>query len=767
MKHAVKMSMMSPFAITLALYGLAGLSACDDNTASGTHSASDADLPDMRTLLPPPDAGVDAEAPDMDLSPDAELRMPDAEPPAPDAEPEAPVVAWVQVELSPRQLLYRPGQEIEGRLEAFDRIGEPVEGLPVSWEVVPPEMATVDADGRVTFSQEGPGALLGCVPSGPAETPVCEQAAFYVDAGAPTLTVESPADGVVLGGDLTETIPVRGVALDAGGSVSVLVNGLRVEVAEDGSFGIDLPAQFGLNRVVVTADDGVRQPPVQVVREALWAPHYLEIGEAPLALDTVMWLNLEQGILSSGAPRPPEVDGVQPTEDLTSLIELIVEAIDPGELLGPLGLDEGLAIELSEADIGPVELSMAWSTSGLEIFLRLPRLSLEIEGELALEGTPIVLDGTLTAALAGFATVEINEVEGNLVVEVDEASVALESLDGDLGDPRAQAVLDTFGSQFRGVVEGAVDDVLRGVLVEQLPALVEVALLSLTDALGDLPLNLDTGVEGVPPVRMRLALDPDTLTLRRQATMGLTFSGEITHENGAPVPPHQSPGLPTLTAPDGPARGIPEAAGGPLTLGVHLDLVNAILHEVWRGGLLTLEPALPEAAQGLVDEVTLDGRLPPLVVPADPWAETALEAQIGALDINVVRPGAPEPDRYTLSIRAGLDLRPEGEGLTLALADRPDVVAQYLGGPQPLAAYPEDVVAELVATAIWPAVADALAGGLALPVGTSAIDVGELQDLTPDIEGISVGPVFPRAGRLIEQWLVLEGALLGEITSRR
>lgn len=738
---------MKTLCLLSALTAVALIGCEDDSVVSRT------DLPDWSapdSTLIQPDAEADMAAPDLGLA-DAAI---DAEI-VPDASPPPPVVSWVEITVNPRRLLYRPGDAVQATAQAFDRVGDALDGLPVTWRVLPMEAGAVDADGVITLEADGALTLQGCVPSGPSASPVCGQAAMYVDSGDPSLVVEQPARGAMLGGDLTETISVRGVASDTGGALTVRVNGLPVALDDEGRFGIDLPAELGMNRVIVTADDGVRQPPVTEIRDVLWAPRYLSVDEGA-TLEDALWLNLTQGVLSGGAPpEAPDASGRIYTEDLTTLIQRVVSLVDPEGLLGGVALG---GLEIVRADIGPVELSLAWSDEGLEIFLRLARLELQISGSFAVQGEPIPLDGTLTASLAGFASAAITlSPEGGLSVEVVDSSVALEALNGDLEDPQAQAIFSTFGSQLRGTVEGAVDGVLRGVLIDQLPSLITGAILGLTEALGDLPLNLDTGVEGVPPVRMRLALTPSAVEARRMGALAMTFQGQISHPDGAPAP--RGLGVPAGPAPVGP----PEATRASLGLALRLELVNAILYEVWRGGLLTQVPALPDAAAGLVDAVALDGLLPPVVVPASPWGAAALEAQIGGLLIEVVRPGAEAPDLYAVSLRSGLDLQPGEAGLILALDAEPEVVAHYLGGPNPAAAYPEALVANLVGGSVWPAVGEALAGGLALPVGVSEIAVTDLQALAPDLTSLGVGPVFPAGARVVDGWVILEGDLVGAL----
>ena len=747
------------------------LSACGDSTRSKAQSVADegvrpvADATEIDSQPPSPPSDIPPDAapgPDDDAGPapdsDAALGLLDATKAVPDGPPPAPQPLWVEVSLTPREPLYSLEDTPAASARVFDRSGAEMPDTPVMWRVDPPGVAMVDAEGHLTFTGEGAGTVLGC-----ATDVICGRAAFYVDAGPPKLTVIEPDRGAALGGDRSETIAVRGNAIDSGGHVDVRVNGLSVEVGPDGSFALDVPATFGINHIEVTADDGVRQPAVRVTRDVLWAPRYVPVQPSTARVDDAARLWLGQSVLDLDAPVViPEGAGPLDVDDLASLLTAVLAAADPNTLLagagGLLGGD-GAGIALVGASLGEPEVDLYVVPEGLEVFLRLGGLRVDVGGQFAFEGQSLSLDGHLDASLAAFASLGLDVAgDGTLTFAVTDSGVVLESLTGQFQDAAAQALIATIGSRLRGTLESVATGVVDGLIRAQLPAVIGTGLDGLIGSLAHLPIHLDTNIPGAPVVDLDLALSPQDALRRRRTGLALSLGATLTHP--APVQaPAAVPGIPALSEGDP-----PQGTDVPLSLALRLELINGLLHEVWRTGLLQLQPALPAELAGLLQSVRIDARLPPVIAPAALGGEFPLEAQLGEVHVFVVGPGGGDPDELDVTLRAGISLRMDENGsLRLVSADMPDVHTEILltAGPHPVLG--PDLLNALFGGVIWPRVRDALAGGLALSIPAVQVDAASFSQLAPRLQGLALKPTFDQPPVLFGGWMLLEGRLQSEL----
>lgn len=744
--------------------GLGALAGCGDTTTSGTKTPADAEIrppqPDAELVdafLPEPDADAPPEADaagpgpgdDAAVTPDV-----DAAGPAPKPDAGLPIVGWVEVTLDPRSPLYGPEQTPQAEAEVFDRSGHPLAGLPLTWHVEPEAAGDVDATGLVTFLREGPGAVVACIADD-----VCGRAFFHVDAGLPKLTVTQPERGAALGGDRTQTIAVRGVATDTGGTISVRINGVPVAVDETGNFALDVDARFGVNHLEVTAGDGVQPGEVRVTRDVLWAPRYLRVGDTQADVPDAARLWLGQSLLDLDTPVVvPEGEGPWTLADLSSLLAGLLGAADANALLG--NVDAG-GLQIERVTLGVPEVDLYVVPEGLELFLRLGGLHLDVAGQFAFEGATLDLTGGLDASLAAFAHLTFDIApDGSLAIEVDQSGVVLESLQGTFRDAGAQALIDTLGSRLRGTVEGLASGLVDGIIREQLPTLVRTGLDGLIGSLGDIPIRLDVGLEGAPVAELGLGLLPEDVIRHRRTGLALALSARLTHPMPVQAPNPAVPGIPGLSEGEPPA-----GTDVPLGLSMRLELLNGLLHEVWRTGLLQLSPGLPPEIGALLQSVRLDARLPPVVAPAAPGGAFPLDAQLGDVRVFLTGPAGGDPDEYVLTLTAGISLEMDDTGaLRLVSADMPVIQAELLraAGARPVLA--ADALEAIFGAVVWPKVRDALAGGLSLAIPTVDVDPGQIGAVAPRIQGLTLKPSLGERSAVFEGWLLLEGSLESVLT---
>lgn len=739
---------------TMFLAAAALLAGCGDDSKGG--GSSDVDAADV---LPVEDASVPdaAPEPEPDAAPEPE---PDAAPPPPPDAALPPPPDRILVEISPRKPVFAladaPTADADVQDAFADTLGD-AEDFGLLWRLEPPALGAVevvDGDPTLVFAGQGPGTLFACLP----DDSLCGQTTLYVDDGPPLLEVDSPVSGAILGGDGEgATIAVRGRASDSGGTVSVRVNGEVLDLTPEGAFSIDLPAEFGVNRVEVVAEDGVQLVPSRVVRDVLWAPRYLPVEPERVAIVPAVQAIIGQPLLDDDAVVAlPEGEGLIAAEELAAVVVALIGLGDATSLLDALEIDSsGVTLRVLGVRLGEPEVDIALTDTGLDLFVRLGSIEVDVEGGVELEGEGIDLTGTLDVAVAAFARFDTGLTEdGALDVQVAEVTLAVERVGGRFADPGAQALVSTLGSVLRDTVEDLALGLIESLVREELPVFLIGAIEGLLSALSEIPLNLDVGLPGVPNIDLALAMQPIQLQASRRADLRIGLEAEI----ALPEPleaPYEDPGVPDIGDPEvEPA--LPDTRLG-LTL--RLAVFNAILHEIWRLGLLRIEAPIPDDLPVNIAAVRLDGRLPPVLVKSPPGAPLPFEAQIGALQVTVTTDPEQPPDVYDMSARAGLGISLAGGRLQLTLDGDPDISAELVASGAARPALPPEALEALIASIVWPLATDALGGALDFSIDAIEVDVAAIQGFVPRLQSLALRPVFGGSTRVEDGWIIIEGAL--------
>ncbi|MCB9553041.1 MAG: hypothetical protein H6705_14420 [Myxococcales bacterium] len=714
--------------------------ACDDNTAS-TGDGADA-MTDGDAMMAPDDmAAVDASRPvvDMAVAPDAALPEP----------------AFIELGLSPRAGLYTRADHPQVTVTVYDRIGRVIEGgeALLFFDVQPAGRATLDDMRVLTFVSEGQGAVRGCV-----DSTLCGRVSFFVDDAPPSLVLERPARGEIVSGE--PVIAVAGRTDPGPGSPRVFVNDAEVEVAADGTFATTLRAEFGLNRIDVIADDGVRRPPVRVVREVVWAPAVLPPTDEGFVIEDAVVLRLDQRLLDAGlaAPAADEM-GAQTVGDLAGAVELFLARLALIGLVPDRQIADDDALRLSIEDIRPgvPDVAIALVSDGMEVFLRLEDLAIVTGGEVSLEGERFDLRGEITVTAAAFAGITVEPGPGGEpVLRVGEIGVAIEALGGTMADSTAQALVDTLGSLVRTVLDGFAQELVAQLVRDEVPEFIELGLGDALAPLGHIPLDVEE-----PPVALDLGflLAEPRITARDALTLSLR--GEI-RQRGAVVPPYPSPGVPVVGVDAEPIWPADAALG----VAVRLVTVNALLDAVWRQGALRLDLTafLPPEVAGLLSGGRVDARIAPLVVPGARGGPYAFELQVGELDLWLESPLNAMPDHYVLSLRAGMVLEVGEGGIRFDIADEPDLRAELVaaGGARPV--LPAESLGPLLGRVAWVEVREAIGEGLDLAIEPIAVDLAQFAALAPTLRAVEVLPRFPAPPGVRNGWFTLGASV--EITAR-
>jgi hypothetical protein len=304
------------------------------------------------------------------------------------------------------------------------------------------------------------------------------------------------------------------------------------------------------------------------------------------------------------------------------------------------------------------------------------------------------------------ANVLVGASNGDLVLDVVQPTVELQGFWYDVslipGDIESFVLVDTL----RGTIEG----MLVTQLDEMLPGLLE-------GALAGLDISFDTELLGTP---VSISADFAAATVD---TAGIEL---VTDVNVAVPQRSDKPWAGFLAAP-AVAMPAPSQADD-IGMSVSDDLLNNVLFQVWRGGLLNMEL---DSAAGDIDpallgqlgatgeaRVILDANLPPVLIERG----GATQVQLTELGVRIETPNGENGEYLDLSVTAfvGLELAIEEGVLKLELGD-PNVIVD-------------------VRDSDWGASNNAITNLLAdqLPIDTLLLLLGDIEFPLPSVAGISV-----------------------------
>jgi hypothetical protein len=566
-------------------------------------------------------------------------------------------------------------------------------------------------------------------------------------AGAELLAGEHPV--IEVSGALSSEEPVE--------ELEIWVNGEPVKVDGNGAFSASLTPNVGVNHIKVEGYDGRSDEPITREMDVLWAPGYVAPLPASTGFDLTGAIELRLGqqlfdarLLGTDLDLSPDPVVAR---DLASMVELVLWHVDLASLLaGSLQLGEGdTSLDITIPAVTPADVVVdaeviSDTEQGVDLFIDLTGVYLEMDGELAVAGNTWVVDGGIAADMYAFARVTVALTTAGVVATVSDASTAVGPLTPMFTGPDG-AELNAFVTlgehELRTLVETLVADELIPTFTNELPGLFEAVLGALDATLSEVTFELDSGLGEPVGVSLHgeaggldfaagppIGADPGHVTVRQDVSVRTT---------GTPLHP-DSRGALQIDAVSGP----PFSDGSGLNLAVRMDLVNALLHALWNDGLLEAEvdvigtPALVSA------------RLPPIV--RDTPLELAcyvgeercdLILQIGQLEVEF-----PEDEqRFGVQMTVGARIHVGENEIALTLQEAPTL---HVWEDTPITdepgAYTPDFIEDLFANIVWPALAEGIANNLsiALPVPSLA-DLG-LADSAPALASSTLQVTVQQAG---------------------
>lgn len=543
--------------------------------------------------------------------------------------------AKLVVSLSPAEKVYARGSSVRLQHVVADRYGNEVDDAPVR---VTAGGGQDLGEGRFRFLTDGHYRIDAAVdPPTEADVPLEAHVEILVDSTGPSIACDEPANAAILelapGGE----IDLRGSVADASGVERVLVGGVPVPVAPDGTFTRTIGTVYGINAVDVAAVD------VNGVETARTCSFLVADQWAEGDLQDAITFRLGQAAIDDGSR----------TATIDSLADILQAALNSGELqdtidagmkaanpVKPSACDEQVCVfgacvcvlrsrvDFVESSLpGPNTTRLTLVDGGMSGNIRFdrPALKMRVQGHVA--GIPYDTTGWVT-----FSSIAVNLVfdlrldagrprmsvrPGSVQTTVGTISTDFSGLDG--------AILEIVASLASGTLRDMVRDLITSFVRDGFNSLLDGVLsgLDLT-ALGstiDVP-RLDGG--SLPLTFAVSASSLSATSTRDLFGLSTRFSAPAAHArpgSAAPLPP-------------GPVRLDPEVAT-PLAVAIHVGMLGQAMHALWRGGFLdaTLDPAsMPDLPPGITAGLATE--LPPAVA----LVEDRVELGLGAVRLRLAFP---------------------------------------------------------------------------------------------------------------------------------
>ncbi len=364
-----------------------------------------------------------------------------------------------------------------------------------------------------------------------------------------------------------------------------------------------------------------------------------------------------------------------------------------------------IAVDLVSMDFGAAEIT-ATPDQMIAITVDLPDLVVDLyaEGEvIAIDFTQDIQmtadDAVITAYLA------LGAEDGTLTVELIDPVVELQGFAYDT------SLLPSFVEDyfFIETIQNTIEDTLVEQMEEMVPALLD-------EQLGALDFSFDTELMGTTVsvgatfadvdvdddgVQIAVDVDVDVPTAGTQVYQGYMASGA-----GTPSIDH----------------------GADLAMVLSDELLNRMLFEVWRGGMLnlslstddgSLEPAMLTLLHAEQGSVTVSADLPPVIVQSG----DGMQVQVGELSITLETPGGELGERVVMDVAAFVDLEMSLDGNKIVLD---------MGTPELVMAVRESD---------WGSSNEALTALIEemLPIDLLLLALGALEFELPQLDGLSFG----------------------------
>jgi hypothetical protein len=559
------------------------------------------------------------------------------------------IPAAISVVVIPTRDLYAVGEVVTLVTVVTDRYGNVIPDAAVVYTSDP--LVPAFGTGRYRFDGEGTFDLIATVnPPTESGEPLVASARVVVNGDGPVLSCVSPFDGEML--TLTPGTPITFVAgaSDTFDVTNVLINGERAAVRADGDYEVTIPTRRGINFIDVSAQDGFGEENSTLcaflVNDRYVSPTQFLGGAVSLRLtQNAIDDGNRAGAINSFNDILHRILNFRNASGRLGIEELVATAIAPGTQL----VDECFArvcvpftsictctltaqVRYNSLTFGtPNVTALTLVEGGLRLSLQLNRIRLNLTARSNFLSLGNIVDTTGNIDLDNLRLITTLNLgigaDGRPAISVRPGSTTFtvggiaarnwSGIDGQIVQFAVNVVgailVPVVNGVLQGFVEGALNDALNGIFS------------SLdSDALGtaiDVPRLDGTGV-----ISLGFGLNFSAIN----ATPARALFGLGTRISATPVRP-AGPGAfrnqdPTLLD-----SGIRDVSAG-----VHLGLLNQILHGLWSAGLFdgNIGGAAGLGGDGTSVQLQLD--LPPVALGR---ADGGILIHLGAARLVVDLPG--------------------------------------------------------------------------------------------------------------------------------
>lgn len=579
------------------------------------------------------------------------------------------------------------------------------------------------------------------------EANVCTHAGIESVECRPRVEVEFPSRGATIEGDAGAPVTVVGRAKTGYGTVPDLVlNGMTVDVDDEGNFSHDIDPIVGGNTLVFEAFDsnGFERKRVQ---SFLWSTKFRSPTTAPSGMSPQgLLISLDQAAIDDG-------EHSLPADDIATLLELAFTNFDISQFLGggaPVVQQAGYDVYIQSLDYEDLGVELSGIDGGIELVASLSG----IEGDLLYDCTNalcLAAGGDSTGGL----TIENVGVSADMMLTVNaehQLVIDLVNVQTLIDPDEVDVYSDNAWTNFLlSVVELFIIDDLAMQIAAELN----------TQIYGTLSPLLSDALSGF---NFSTTLDFPSLSSDDTISVDLLTDWSLTDFHDGASPPDPSPpqggvlhlrggGYVNMVGTEFQNDGIPDRDGcgtgepfdlprdSDIEIGMTDDVLNQILYGAWRGGLLQFPlPQSEGGGGGLYEDLVVDisGMLAPTANDCN--EDGRLQAHIGDLkiDASLTLQGNPITFVAYTSLMVEVTVSVFNGEISIAI---PSInwMETELSVEQDDAIMTEEVLINAVESQLETQVIDALGaggfGGIALP----DIDLSSTLGLPPGTAQVTIG----------------------------
>ena len=675
----------------------------------------------------------------------------------------------VRLELMPVQATYAVGAEIE--VNAFVVVGG-TETPTTEWTVQPDDFAQRTSDRALILTTPGTGRVELCV----GQT-CASQSLFVVD--TPTIQVNYPARGQMVELDDAQFVTVAGRLENfAGGFPTVLVNGQAAELGDDFTFSAEVPVELGVNQLNIL----VQEPTLDV--QPTYTSHFLAAnGFYPfesdrLRIEDAITLIIDDSLLDGchlddnlspvativnetatelAHCRPPILPDLENSADSQSerseqdkfclpvtlapgetvevhdvmqFLTIVMQTIDPIRWLpSPLSSLNELMLSVSEIDLGTLGGQIRIGNESASANLSIYCVSVHTRGSFLSGSSALSLDGKVSVDLSTFAVFDA-DIDDTILVDLVEVDAMLERITGNYANSTVNGLLQALDSELTSQFIEILTDFVQTLFREQAIPLLQFAFNQLLSQIEILPIIVPSPIEGIPDISLTAEAIPTNIEIRSgEARLNIAVdirsnSERIEHQNDL--------GAPRLQTEDA------QQNDAPVTLGVKLDVLNALCHSMWKTGFLNAEPALPDAATLLLDSAKIDAKLPPVIALSAGQTEV-VSLELSELHLTLTPKNDQAPELYIINLSVPVTLNAQEGFIKISIDGDPNFEVDTLikNENSPINAA---LVSTLLSTGVWPPIQEAIGEGLTYGINDIPVERSLLSEITPLLSGLRIKP---------------------------